>query len=56
MRWMCWVKDIYCEATEEYYVEYYCKAADIRIMKPKRFYAPPCFLICEKMENKKEEE
>jgi len=53
MRWMCWTKDVWCDCLEEMFVEYYCKAADYLVRKPKSQHAPPCFRLCEKA--KKEE-
>ena len=45
---MCWVKDEWNEAAEEWYVHYYCKAMDWCITKLKSERAPDCFGECEK--------
>jgi hypothetical protein len=55
MRNMCWVRDVWCEALEEYYVEYYCKATGYRITKPKAQHAPICFYECDEAKRERPE-
>lgn len=54
MKPMCWVRDFYDDLTEQWYVEYCCKAwrrkEGYTIVKLKSSHAPECFKLCEEEE------